>query len=92
VAWCVLLPRLGMFTSFFQVICVHTLVGEVDNGVLQVSEALTDWSSFSRGLLNPGLQRTIFPQAVSGGTVRSLVLASLRIPGEGLFLGGSAMR
>jgi hypothetical protein len=41
--------------------CVHSLVGEVDNEVFQVSEALTDWSSFSQGLLNPGLQGTIAP-------------------------------
>jgi hypothetical protein len=47
VARCVLLPRLGIFTSFFRVIRVHSLVGEVDNGVLWVSEAPTDWSSFS---------------------------------------------
>jgi hypothetical protein len=42
VARCVLLPRLGTFTSFFQVIHVHSLVGEVDNGVLRVSEAPTN--------------------------------------------------
>jgi hypothetical protein len=61
VARWVLLPRLRSFTSFFRVIRVHSLVDEVDNGVLRVSEAPTDWSSFSRGLLNPGLQGTIFP-------------------------------
>jgi hypothetical protein len=65
-------------------------VGEVDNGVLWVSEALTEWSSFSRGILSPGLQGTIFPRAVSGGATRRLALASLGIPEEGLFLGGSA--
>jgi hypothetical protein len=81
-----------MFTSFFRVIRVHSLVGEVDNGVLRVSEAPTDWSSFSRGLLNPGLQGTIFPRAVSGGAVRSLALVSLGIPEEGAFSGGSATR
>jgi hypothetical protein len=59
---CVLLPRLGTFTSFFLVICVHSLVGEVDNRVFWVSEAPTNRSSFSRGLLNPGLQGIIFPR------------------------------
>jgi hypothetical protein len=39
VARCVLLPRLGTFTSFLRVIRVHSLVGEVDNRVLRVSEA-----------------------------------------------------
>jgi hypothetical protein len=65
VARCVLLPRPGMLTSFFRVIRVHSLVGKVDNGVLRVSEAPTDWPSFSRGLLNPSLQGTIFPRAMS---------------------------
>jgi hypothetical protein len=92
VARCVLLPRLRTFTSFFRVIRVHSLVGEVDNGVLRVSEAPTNRSSFSRGLLNPGLRGTIFPRAVSGGAVRSLALASLGIPEEYFFSGGSAMR
>jgi hypothetical protein len=90
VAQCVLHPRLGSFTSFFQVICVHSLVGMVDNEVLRVNEAPTDWSSFSRGLLSPGLQGTIFPRAVSEGAVRSLALASLGIPEEGFFSGRSA--
>jgi hypothetical protein len=67
-------------------------VGEVDNEVLWVSETPTDWSSFSRGILSSGLQWTIFPRAVSGGVVRSLALASLRIFEEGLFLAGSATR
>jgi hypothetical protein len=81
-----------MFTSFFRVIHVHSLVGEVDNRVIRVSEALTDWSSFSQGLLNLGLQGTIFPRAMSGDTVRKLALASLGIPKESFFSGGSAMR
>jgi hypothetical protein len=89
-AWCVLLPRYGMFTSFFRVICVHSLVGEVDNRVLRVSEALTDWSSFFQGLLSPGLRGTIFPRAVSRGATHRLALASLGIPEEGFFSGGSA--
>jgi hypothetical protein len=66
-------------------------VGEVDNRVLQVSEAQSDCSSFSPGLLNPGLQGTKCPpRAVSGGAVRGLALASLRIPEDGFFSGGSA--
>jgi hypothetical protein len=81
-----------MFTSFFRVIRVHSLVGEVDNGVFQVSEAPSDRSSFSRGLLNLGLQGVIFPRAVSGGAVRSLALASLGILEGSFFSGGSATR
>jgi hypothetical protein len=81
-----------MFISFFRVICVHSLVGKVDNRVFWVSETPTDRSFFSRGLLNPGLQGTIFPRAMSGGVVRGLALASLRIPKEGFSLGGSATR
>jgi hypothetical protein len=67
-------------------------VGEVDNEVFRVSETLIDRSFFSRGLLNLDLQGTIFPQAVSGGAVCSLALASLGIPKEGFFSGGSATR
>jgi hypothetical protein len=81
-----------MFISFFQVIRVHSLVGEVDNRVFRVSEAPTDRSYFSRGLLNPGMQGTIFPRAVDRGPVRSFASASLGIPEEGFFSGGSATR
>jgi hypothetical protein len=31
----VLVPRLGMFASFFRVIRVHSFVGEVDSGVFR---------------------------------------------------------
>ena len=31
-------PFLGTLASFFLVICVHSFVGEVGNGVLRVSE------------------------------------------------------
>jgi hypothetical protein len=89
-ARCVLLPRYGMFTSFLRAIRVHSLVGEVDNGVHRVGEASTDWSSFFRGLLSSGLRGTIFPRAVSGGATRRLASAPLRILKEGLFSGGSA--
>jgi hypothetical protein len=92
VARCVLLSRLGMFTSFFRVIRAHSLVGEVDNGVLRVSESPTEWSSFSQGFLNAGLQGSIFLRAVRGGVVRIIALASLEIPEEGFFLGGSSTR
>jgi hypothetical protein len=67
-------------------------VGEVYNGVFQVSEIPTDRSFFSRGLLNLGSQGIIFPRATGDGDVRSLALASLGIPYEGFFSGGSAMR
>jgi hypothetical protein len=41
-ARCVFIPRYGIFASFLRVIRVHTLVGEVDNGVVRVGEAPTD--------------------------------------------------
>jgi hypothetical protein len=83
------LPLYGIFASFLRVIRVHSLVDEVDNGVHQVAEAPTDWPSIFRGLLSPGLRGTILPQAVSRGVAHTLALASLGIPEEGLFSGGS---
>jgi hypothetical protein len=81
-----------MFISFFQVIYVHSLVGEVDNRVFRVSETPTDRSFFSRGLPNPGLQGIIFPRAASGGAIHYLAPASLRIPEESFFSDESATR
>ena len=46
----------GAFISLHRVIRVHTLVGEVDNGVLQVGESLVDWPSILRGLLSSDLR------------------------------------
>jgi hypothetical protein len=81
-----------MFISFFRVIHVHSLVGEVDNEVFRVNKIPTDRSFFSRGLPNLGPQGIIFPQAIGRGAVRSVALASLRIPKEGFFSGGSTMQ
>jgi hypothetical protein len=92
IAQCVLLPWYGIFTSFFRGIHVHSLVGEVDNGVLQVSETPTDWSSFFRGLLSHGQRGVIFFWAVSGGAPHRLASAPLEISKEGIFSGGSATR
>jgi hypothetical protein len=61
IARCVFLPRHGTFTSFFRVIYVHSLVGELDNRVLWVGEAPTDWPSILRGHSSPGLRGGIFP-------------------------------
>jgi hypothetical protein len=36
------LPRFGAFVSFCRVIRVHSLVGEVDNGVHRVGETMVD--------------------------------------------------
>jgi hypothetical protein len=33
-----IVPSPGTLVSFFLIICVHTFVGEVDNGVLRASE------------------------------------------------------
>jgi hypothetical protein len=61
-----------MFISLFQVIRVHSLVGEVDNKVFRVSETLTDRSFFSQGLPNLGLQGIILFRAA--GVALSAVL------------------
>jgi hypothetical protein len=91
-ACCVFLPWYGIFASFLRVICVHSLVGEVDNGVILVGEAPADWPSIFRRLLSSGLRVTIFPRAVSEGVAHKLASSSLEIPKEGLFLGGSVTR
>jgi hypothetical protein len=87
------LPWYGIFTSFLRVIRVHSLVGELDNRVLQVGEASTNWHSILRGLLSPDLREaTPPPRAVSRSMARGLASASLRILEEGISLNGSAMR
>jgi hypothetical protein len=42
-------PQFGAFISFYLVIRVHTLVGEVDNRVRRVGEAMVDQPSATRG-------------------------------------------
>jgi hypothetical protein len=51
----VLIPSLRTFVSFFRVIRVHSFVGEVDSGVLWVSEIPPDLSFFSQGFPTLGL-------------------------------------
>jgi hypothetical protein len=92
IARCVFLPRYGIFTSFLRVIHVHSLVGEVDNGVLRAGKALTGWPCILREPLSSDLCGAMPSRAVSEGMARGLALASRGIPEEGLFLGGSAMR
>ena len=86
------LPRLGVFVSFYRVIRVHSLVGEVDNGVFQAGEALVDWPSILRGLLSSDLRGAMPCRAVSGGMARGFPSASRGIPEEGFFLGRAVMR
>jgi hypothetical protein len=74
------------------VIRVHSLVGEVDNRVLQDGEAPVDWPSILRGLLSSESRGAMPSRAVSGGMDRGFTLASCGIPEEGFFLGGAAMR
>jgi hypothetical protein len=45
IARCVLLPLYGTFASLLRVICVHSLMGKVDNGVRRAKEAMVDWPS-----------------------------------------------
>jgi hypothetical protein len=74
------------------VIHVHSLVSEVDNRVLRVGEALTDWPSILQGLLSPDLRGVTPSRAMSGGMVRGFTSASRGISEEGFFLGGATMR
>jgi hypothetical protein len=92
IARCVLLPRYGTFTSLLRVIRVHSLVGEVDNGVFQAGEALVDWPSILRGLLSSDLRGAMPCRAMSGGMARGFTLASHGTSEEGFFWGGVAMR
>jgi hypothetical protein len=45
VARCAFLPWYGISISLLRVIRVHSLVGEVDNGVRRVGEVVVDWPS-----------------------------------------------
>jgi hypothetical protein len=92
IARCVFLPRYGIFASFLRVIRVHSLVGEMDNGVLRAGEASTGWPCILREPLSPDLCGAMPSWAASGGMARGLASASRGIHEEGLFLGGSAMR
>jgi hypothetical protein len=92
IARCVFLPRYGIFTSFLRVIRVHSLVGEVDNGVLQAGKAPAGWPCILREPLSSDLCGAMPSRAVSGGMSRGLASASRGIPEDGLFSGGSTMR
>jgi hypothetical protein len=74
-------PFLGTLAFFFLVIRVHSLVGEVDNGVLQASElpALV-------------LQEVVFVRGAGGCAICRIVPAFPEISKEVFFSGGSAMR
>jgi hypothetical protein len=91
-------PWFGVFISFYRVIRVHTLVGEVDNGLFRVREAMDDRPSATRGI----------PSLPSCGTMLrrprrrgfhwcglwscDLVVASFGDPEGDFLLGGVAMR
>jgi hypothetical protein len=92
IAHCAFLPWYGISTSLCWAICVHSLVGEVDNGVCRVGEAMVDWHSTLWGLLSPGLRRTMHCCAVSGDTARGFTLASCGILEEDFFLARVTMR
>jgi hypothetical protein len=81
----------GMFIFLRRVICVHSLVGEVDNGVRRVGEVVVDWPSTLRGLLRPDLRGTTPYRLVSGGMARGFTAAPFGAPEENFFLGGVAM-
>jgi hypothetical protein len=66
--------------SFFLAICVHSFIGEVDNGVLRVS-----------GLSAPGLPRAIFFRSAGGRAFSFLTLIFSERVGVDFFFGGSAM-
>jgi hypothetical protein len=74
------------------VIRVHSLVGEVDNRVHRVGEAMVDWPSTLWGLLNLDLRGVMPCHVVSGGMARGVTPASCGVPEKDLFLGGVAMQ
>jgi hypothetical protein len=92
IAHCAFLPWYGISTSLRWAIRVHFLVGEVDNGVCRVGEAMVDWHSTLWGLLSPGLRRTMHCHVVSRDTARGFTPASCGILKEDFFLVGVAMR
>jgi hypothetical protein len=69
------------FVSFFLVICVHSPVGEVDNGVLRVDEP---WA--------PSLLKVIFFRCVGGCAFSCFAPIFPGISEEDFLSGGSAMR
>jgi hypothetical protein len=72
---------LSRLLLFFLIICVHSSVDEVDNGVLRVNE-----------LSAPDLQEVVLAWGAGGCAICCLVSAFSEIFGEGFFSGGSAMR
>jgi hypothetical protein len=62
------------------VIRVHSLVGEVDNRVRGVGEAMLDWPSTLQGLMSLDLRGTMPFHTVSGGTARGFTTAPRGIP------------
>jgi hypothetical protein len=70
-----------LFVSFFLAICVHSFVGEVDNGVLRVS-----------GPSAPGLLKAIFLWSAGGCAFPYLAPIFSEFVGGDFLLGGSVMR
>jgi hypothetical protein len=89
---CAFPPWLGIFISLSQVICVHSLVGEVDNRVCWVGEAVVDWPSTLWEVPSLASCGTMFRRAISRGTVRGFTAAPFGAPEEDFFSGGVAMR
>jgi hypothetical protein len=88
-------PWFGVFISFYRVIRVHTSVGEVDNGVFWVREAMDDRASATRGSRAYPRVGPCSVAPVGGvftGVVCGLVVASFGDPEGDFLLGGVAMR
>jgi hypothetical protein len=79
-----------MFTSFYWVICVHSLVGEVDNRVRRVGEVVVDWPSTLWGILSFASCWTTPRRAIGGvaGAIRDFTAPSFVSQG-GYLLGWS---
>jgi hypothetical protein len=84
---CAFAPRSRISISLRRVIRIHSLVGEVDNGVRWVGEAMVDWPSTLWGLLSLDLRGTMPCRAVCGGTTRGFAAAPFGILKEDFFLG-----
>lgn len=60
------------FISLYQVICDHTLVGKVDNGVRCAEEAMIDRASVTKGIPGLALCGTM-PRCSNGGVIVGVV-------------------
>jgi hypothetical protein len=93
-----------VFASLRRVICVHTFVGEVDNGVHRArGEVLIDRATGIGAFLEPpdfgailcemkALRVSRIASGILIGAIHGFLVAAFGVPREGFFLDGFAMR